>query len=355
MVDAAPNAAVVHEPVAVEKTQSVTLEPVKDTSFAPAAGAAVVSIDAARDAACQAALAGLKADLMQWKTEGFLRHCLLWQEYGKLKAKAHLQTSFTTLTLEREDAAACRELDRRLRPLLAAYTAGGMVKWTFRKHHVHTDPKLLDGYCAKQHLRYASWDVCPYLSIGDLYTRAYLIDAYQHWLSSGASGSESGPSTLSVDMPGQEGHCPVMTRASLLTDVEYWEHQEGFTELNLQRAKAAGMRVAQKQAKLHAHFASSTSGEPSALVHSLWARVRKQPKLAENVSIMNKLIYGPSSRAAARSVAARSSHPSEMSGSSMRTAEPSSEKLESTDRRAVAISPSAPREGKSAMLACDAT
>ena len=60
-------------------------------------------------------------------------------------------------------------------------------------------------------------------------------------------------------------------------------------------------------------------------------------------------------RAAARSVAARSSHPSEMSGSSMRTAEPSSEKLESTDRRAVAISPSAPREGKSAMLACDAT
>ena len=63
MVDAAPNAAVVHEPVAVEKTQRVTLEPVKDTSFAPAAGAAVVSIDAARDAACQAALAGLKADL----------------------------------------------------------------------------------------------------------------------------------------------------------------------------------------------------------------------------------------------------------------------------------------------------
>lgn len=41
---------------------------------------------------------------------------------------------------------------------------------------------------------------------------------------------------------------------------------------------------------------------------------------------------GTATRAASRDDAARSSHPSEMSGSSMRTAEPSSEKLGSTER-----------------------
>ena len=42
----------------------------------------------------------------------------------------------------------------------------------------------------------------------------------------------------------------------------------------------------------HAHFASGTSGEASAIAQNLWARLRKRPKLGESAMVMSKLIYG---------------------------------------------------------------
>ena len=84
----------------------------------------------------------------------------------------------------------------------------------------------------------------------------------------------------------------VCARVSFLNQCEFWEHERGFEMLNLTRAKVGGLRVARKDAKLHPHFASGTTGAPSAVAHNLFSRVRKRPKLAENVRVMNKLLYG---------------------------------------------------------------
>jgi hypothetical protein len=206
---AEPAAAVVP---ALMWVMSLTLEPIR-------ASQSVVNVDAARHEACLDALGSFDALFAAWVAELYLHHALAFEEFGKLMGGAHLQTGWAVLSNESDEAKVCSALKARLKPHMDQYTAGGKVKWTFRKLHVHTDPKLLDGYCVKQHPRYASWDACPLKHVGALYTRGarhttrsaalnsswlfakltsvcaaaraaraaraatdYLVAAYQHWL-----------------------------------------------------------------------------------------------------------------------------------------------------------------------------
>ena len=200
-----------------ESTLSLTLEPIKgDTDAARLLSSA--DVHAARHEACQAALDSFDALYAAWERERYLAAALAFEEFGSLKEGAHLQTSWTVRSSELENKQIEQQLDKRLRAHLKQpqYTANGKVKWTFRKLHVHTDPKLLAGYCVKQHTRYNfaqhGFAQCPMKRVGAKYTDDYLKLAYLHWLET-VGGNESGHASLSVEQPGQADSCPTMTRA----------------------------------------------------------------------------------------------------------------------------------------------
>jgi len=114
-----------------------------------------------------------------------------------------------------------------------------------------------------------------WLSNGLCLTTAYLSEAYKHYLSK-AAANENGEGYLKLSRPGEMTDVPTMTRASLLSEWEYFE-----SSLFLTVVKGVSMMVTEGVTKLAPSFASGVDkAQPSPLIQNLFSQVHKHPRVA---------------------------------------------------------------------------
>ena len=71
---------------------------------------------------------------------------------------------------------AIQHLKTRMKGVLDLHNVNGKVSWRLMEVHEHSDAKYLNGYCFKEHVRYANGRF-PMACVGTLLTESYLRDA----------------------------------------------------------------------------------------------------------------------------------------------------------------------------------
>ena len=234
----------------------------------------------------------MQADLHpEWITTGYLLHALAPLEFGDNQDGAHIQYACTVISNKPSADPIINEFKRKMSTFLnqPRFSSDGEIKWQIRKPHEHTDPLYLFGYAWKQiheprrvHTR-----------VGQMLTPDYLKAAFKHYRSTAHENEGGEASEKAHAGPGEKRKVPLLTRANLLPEMEYFDHDQGFTPLNLSVAKLASLATSQGFWKPHSMFVSGTTQKPSPVCQNIWFRIRRDRSKAARMDWMNKLLYGP--------------------------------------------------------------
>ena len=221
-------------------------------------------------------------------------------EIGAQKSNAHLQTGWHWLIdVSEEDSAAVHACVAWLGPAMAAIDPA--FTWKCCEPHVHTDPKMLFGYCYKEHTKRLDLTSAPFTSQFQSCTfqtavlnctAEELAAAYRHWLRQ-TGENEGGESSWKITRPGVNRNEQTTLPNGMLHDIEYFEHSEGMAPLNLSVAKLLSFFLQSGMAKLHTQFAShSGRSHADPVVQNLFYALRKDASIARSLSVINVILYG---------------------------------------------------------------
>ena len=173
----------------------------------------------ASEAACRTVIPAMQTDLHQ-SGSVLATFCTL----------SHPLSSATTRTARTSSMPTC-------------FSSDGKIKWQIRRAHEHTDPLYLFGYAWKQHLKYTNLDEFFHTRVGQMLTPDYLKAAFKHYRSTAHENEGGEASEKAHAGPGEKRKVPLLTRANLLPEMEYFDHDQGFTPLNLSVAKLASRHL----------------------------------------------------------------------------------------------------------------
>lgn len=232
-----------------------------------------------------------------WKASSYLVWAVVSLEFGKNLSGAHLQYGAMHSSTEAA-AKVVKQFTKKMRDVLKKHVGCcdahpmGVVTWSLREVHIHTDPKYLKGYCWKDHVRVASVQQHPHAVVNLSYDELQV--AYQYYMTARSSHNEGGTGTLNLSRPGQSIETSTMTRTSVLPEVEYFEHVQGLAPLGLSVGKLVSCMIASDHSQLHPMFASGANvSGPNPVLQNVWLQLRKRPRLADGdgVMLVNKLLY----------------------------------------------------------------
>lgn len=140
---------------------------------------------------------------------------------------------------------------------------------------------------------YTNLDEFFHTRVSQMLTPDYLKAAFKHYRSTAHENEGGEASEKAHAGPGEKRKVPLLTRANLLPEMEFFDHDQGFTPLNLSVAKLASLATSQGFWKPHSMFVSGTTQKTSPVCQNIWFRIRRDRSKAARMDWMNKLLYGP--------------------------------------------------------------